>query len=97
MKYIKLTYSELAFSIITFVGLLLAILGSVFLPNRFFNDVPAILQYVKPGLIGSYHFTSFFYNIATPLGKFPMMLLGFIQFLTIIILLIKIGLSLIHI
>ncbi|WP_075340540.1 hypothetical protein [Tenacibaculum agarivorans] len=90
MPSFKISSSEFTFLLLSSIGLLIAMLGGLILPLRFLADVPTILKQT-PGLKGSYAFTSWFYNVLTPLGKLPLIIVGFIQFLTAIFILKKIG------
>ncbi len=87
----KLTMSKslLTFIFFSIIGLLIAIVGNFVLPDRFLADTSTILN-GKPGLIGSYPFTSWFYK-TTSLGNLHFSIIGFIQFITVIFILYKIG------
>lgn len=72
--------------------LMLSLISTFVLPDRFFYDTKVILidKFNEVGLIGSYPFTILFYKL-TFLYKLPFFLIALIQFPLIMFLLYKIG------
>lgn len=77
------------------IGLLISIIASFVLPDRFFNDTKIIVfdPYNESGWIGSYPFTIMFYKI-TFLKYLPFFLIALFQYPIVIYTLFKIGIPL---
>ncbi|MDY0780409.1 hypothetical protein [Tenacibaculum sp. IB213877] len=89
---LKAHKSTLTFLFFSFLGLVIAILGVFFLPERFFFDTPTILfdRYNEIGWRGSYPFAIMFYHL-TGLKHLSFSIIGLIQFSIAIYLIFKIG------
>ncbi|XCF06521.1 hypothetical protein ABI125_01375 [Tamlana crocina] len=90
----KVSYFKIRFLLISLLGLLIAYSGYYFLPTRFFNDTNLLINdpWNEIGFKGSYPLTILFYNI-TGLKHLSFPLVGALQFIVLILLVRKIGIS----
>ncbi|MDO7172158.1 hypothetical protein [Mariniflexile sp. AS56] len=79
---LKVKNSVFVFFLITLSGFFVSILSYYVLPGHFYNDTKTIIydKYNEIGLVGSYPFTIWFYNV-TGLRHFHFILIGLIQYI----------------
>lgn len=89
---LKKTKSFVTFYILSFIGLFIAISATYLLPEKYFWDSDIILnnRYNLSGLIGSYQFSIWFYDI-TKLKYLPIEIVGLIQYIIVTLILFIIG------
>lgn len=87
-----MTKAKFVFFLFSILGLIVSVLGYFVLPDKFFFDTNIIIKdrWNEIGLVGSYPFSIWFYKY-TYLKYLHFSVIGFIQFLSALIILYRIG------